>query len=192
MDWTKTTAKWDEKYLSFGFGPPYIRSLIVINICVYCSGYTTSVTWTALIGTYQIKFTTSGLDIKASPHALGMWFLCQGTKTFVVTCPTGPVIFLVRACTYPGVLIFPTVYISFTGLVKTLAAHAKFLAGHVNFQNHVPDGQGWGEYYSGTRLAQNDKHEYTKNTVLEYYSSTDFPVLVLVCSVLAPALPMGM
>ena len=49
-------------------------------------------------------------------------------------------------------------------------------------------GQGWGEYYSGTRLAQNDKHEYTKNTVLEYYSSTDFPVLVLVCSVLAPAL----
>ena len=48
--------------------------------------------------------------------------------------------------------------------------------------------QGWGEYYSGTRLVQNDKHEYTKNTVLEYYSSTDFPVLVLVCSVLAPAL----
>ena len=48
--------------------------------------------------------------------------------------------------------------------------------------------QGWGEYYSGTRLAQNGKHEYTKNTVLEYYSSTDFPVLVLVCSVLAPAL----
>ena len=48
--------------------------------------------------------------------------------------------------------------------------------------------QGWGEYYSGTRLAQNDKHEYTKNIVLEYYSSTDFPVLILVCSVLAPAL----
>ena len=48
--------------------------------------------------------------------------------------------------------------------------------------------QGWGEYYSGTRLVQNDKHEYTKNIVLEYYSSTDFPVLVLVCSVLAPAL----
>ena len=48
--------------------------------------------------------------------------------------------------------------------------------------------QGWGEYYSGTRLAQNDKHEYTKNIVLEYYSSTDFPVLVLVCSVLAPDL----
>ena len=50
--------------------------------------------------------------------------------------------------------------------------------------------QGWGEYYSGTRLGQNDKHEYTctKNIVLEYYSSTDFPVLVLVCSVLAPAL----
>ena len=32
------------------------------------------------------------------------------------------------------------------------------------------------------------KHEYTKNIVLEYYSSTDFPVLVLVCWVLAPAL----
>ena len=29
--------------------------------------------------------------------------------------------------------------------------------------------QGWGEYYSGTRLAQNDKHEYTKNNVLEYW-----------------------
>ena len=40
--------------------------------------------------------------------------------------------------------------------------------------------QGWGEYYSGTRLVQNGKHEYTKNIVLEYYSSTDFPVLVLV------------
>ena len=48
--------------------------------------------------------------------------------------------------------------------------------------------QGWGEYCSGTRLAQNDKHEYTKNIVHEYYTSTDFPVLVLVCSVLAPAL----
>ena len=35
--------------------------------------------------------------------------------------------------------------------------------------------QGWGEHYSGTRLAQNDKHEYTKNIVLEYYLSTDFP-----------------
>ena len=52
-----------------------------------------------------------------------------------------------------------------------------------------PRDQGWGEYYSGTRLVQNDKHEYTKNIVLKYYSSTDFPVLVLVCSVLAPALP---
>ena len=54
--------------------------------------------------------------------------------------------------------------------------------------SHVILMQGWGEYYSGTRLAQNDKHEYTENNVLEYYSSTDFPVLVLVCSVLAPAL----
>ena len=32
--------------------------------------------------------------------------------------------------------------------------------------------QGWGEYYSGTRLAQNDKHEYTKNIVLEYWFSS--------------------
>ena len=38
----------------------------------------------------------------------------------------------------------------------------------------VHDSQGWGEYYSGTRLVQNSKHEYTKNIVLEYYSSTDF------------------
>ena len=29
--------------------------------------------------------------------------------------------------------------------------------------------QGWGEYCWGTRLAQNDKHEYTKNIVLEYW-----------------------
>ena len=36
------------------------------------------------------------------------------------------------------------------------------------------------EYYSGTRLGQNDKHECTKNIVLESYSS-DFPVPVLVC-----------
>ena len=35
-----------------------------------------------------------------------------------------------------------------------------------------PGWQGWGEYYSGTRLAQNDKHEYTKNTVLEYWFSS--------------------
>ena len=52
--------------------------------------------------------------------------------------------------------------------------------------------QGWGEYYSGSRLVQNDNHEYTKNIVLEYYSSTDFPVLVLVCSVLVPALVSGL
>ena len=32
--------------------------------------------------------------------------------------------------------------------------------------------QGWGEYYSGTRLAQNGKQEYTKNTVLEYWFSS--------------------
>ena len=98
-------------------------------------------------------------------------------------------------------------YISFTGLVQILTGHLKIFARHVHFQIHLPDGhinqmlnvkpwgpvntsqiQGWGEYYSGTRLAQNDKHEYTKNIVLEYYSSTDFPVLVLVCWVLAPAL----
>ena len=39
---------------------------------------------------------------------------------------------------------------------------------------HIGGWQGWGGYYSGTRLAQNDKHEYTKNIVLEYYSSTIF------------------
>ena len=47
--------------------------------------------------------------------------------------------------------------------------------------------QGWDEYYmyySGTCFAQNGKHKYTKNTVLEFHSSTDFPVLALVCSVL--------
>ena len=48
--------------------------------------------------------------------------------------------------------------------------------------------QSWGEYYSGTPLDQNDKHEYPKNIVIEYYSSTDFPVLILVCSALVPAL----
>ena len=58
--------------------------------------------------------------------------------------------------------------------------------------------QGWGEYYLGTpaeyylgtRLAQNNKHEYTKNIVhaCEYHSGTDFPVLIPICSVLAPAL----
>ena len=38
--------------------------------------------------------------------------------------------------------------------------------------------QGWGEYYSGTRLVQNGKHEYTKNIVLEYwFSSTRTPML---------------
>ena len=44
------------------------------------------------------------------------------------------------------------------------------------------------ENYSGTRLTQNDKHEYTKNIVLEYYTSADFSVLVFVCLVLSPAL----
>ena len=51
--------------------------------------------------------------------------------------------------------------------------------------------QGWGQYYSGTRLVQNDKHEYTKNIELEYYSSTDFQVLVLVFSVLPPNFAYG-
>ena len=68
----------------------------------------------------------------------------------------------------------------------------KILVFWADFHSQVcSQGQGWGEYYSGTRLVQNSKHEYTKNIVLEYYSSTDFPVLVLVCSVLAPALPKG-
>ena len=31
-------------------------------------------------------------------------------------------------------------YTTFTGLVLILAGHAEIFAGHVNFQNHVPDG----------------------------------------------------
>ena len=50
-------------------------------------------------------------------------------------CPTGQVIFQSG-----HVLIFPAVYISFTGLVQILAGHIKFFDGHVNFQNHMPDG----------------------------------------------------
>ena len=45
--------------------------------------------------------------------------------------------FSVWACT---VLVFPAVYISFTGLWHILAEHVIIFAGHVNFQNHVPDG----------------------------------------------------
>ena len=55
------------------------------------------------------------------------------------------------------------------------------------FRQHCRN-QGWGEYYLGTCLAHNNKHEYTKNIVLKYYLNTDFPVLVLVCSVLTLAL----
>ena len=50
-------------------------------------------------------------------------------------CPTGQVIFQSGHA-----LILPAVYISFTGLVQILAGHIKNFAGHVNFQNHVPDG----------------------------------------------------
>ena len=56
-------------------------------------------------------------------------------KTFVVTCPTGQVIFQSW-----HVLIFPAVYISFTGFVQILDEHMKIFAGHVNFQNHIPMG----------------------------------------------------
>ena len=70
---------------------------------------------------------------------------------------------------------------SFFGLSRWLLAAALWF--RMSPYNH-----GWGEYYSRTPLAQNDKHEYTKNIVLKYSSSTDFPVLILVCSVLAPAL----
>ena len=38
------------------------------------------------------------------------------------------------------VLIFPAMYISFTGLVQILDGQVKIFAGHVNFQNHMPDG----------------------------------------------------
>ena len=41
---------------------------------------------------------------------------------------------------YGHALIFPTVCISFTGLVQVLAGHVKIFAGQVNFQNHVPNG----------------------------------------------------
>ena len=52
-------------------------------------------------------------------------------------CPTGKVIFQAG-----HVLIFPAVYTSFIGLyrVQILAGHVKIFAGHVNFDNHVPDG----------------------------------------------------
>ena len=52
--------------------------------------------------------------------------------------------------------------------------------------------QGWSEYYLDTGLAQNEKHKCSKNIVLEYYWSTDFPVVVLVCSVLVPGLAQPM
>ena len=50
-------------------------------------------------------------------------------------CPTGQVIFKSG-----HVIIFPAVYISSTELVHILAGHMKIFAGHVNFQNHVPNG----------------------------------------------------
>ena len=50
-------------------------------------------------------------------------------------CLTGKVIFQSG-----HVLIFPAVYISFTGLVQILSGHVKVFAGHINFQNHVSDG----------------------------------------------------
>ena len=52
-------------------------------------------------------------------------------------CPTGQVIFSLgmylfsQQCTWP---------LQFTGLVQILAGHMKIFAGHVNLQNHVPDG----------------------------------------------------
>ena len=76
-------------------------------------------------------------------------------------------------------------------LITSVGKYLQYICGITWLQwinSSSPAVQGWGEYYSGTRLAQNDKHECTKNIVLEYYSSTDFPVLVLVCWVLAPAL----
>ena len=48
--------------------------------------------------------------------------------------------------------------------------------------------QGWGEYYMGSLRGHSDKHKYTKPFVLMYYLSTDFPILILACSVLAPTL----
>ena len=76
----------------------------------------------------------AGLDIKARPHHVD---LVSGHINFCGYVPERASDFSVWACT---VLIFPVVYISFTGLVQILAGHMKFFAGHVNFQNHVPDG----------------------------------------------------
>ena len=45
--------------------------------------------------------------------------------------------------------------------------------------------QGWGDHYSGTLVLPK---MINMNILKTLYSSTDFPVLVLVCSVLAPAL----
>ena len=73
-------------------------------------------------------------------------------------------------------------------VLRKILLTLKVKSGSGNGLVPLGDKQGWGKYYSGTRLAQNDKHEYTKSIVREYYSSTNFPVLILVCSVLTPAL----
>ena len=41
-----------------------------------------------------------------------------------------------------------------------------------NFNDIILVHQGWGEYYSGNRLDQNDKHEYSESIVLEYWFSS--------------------
>ena len=41
---------------------------------------------------------------------------------------------------YGHVLIFPAVYVSFTGLVQILAGHVKIFAGHINFRTMCPTG----------------------------------------------------
>ena len=86
-----------------------------------------------VINSQDIDF--AGLDTKACPHAPGHVDLVPGHIIFAVTCPAGQVIFQ-----YGHVLIFPTVYGGFTGLAQILAGHVKIFAGHVNFQNQVPNG----------------------------------------------------
>ena len=74
----------------------------------------------------------TGLDIKACP---GHVDLVPGYINFCGYVLTGQVIFQSG-----HVLIFPAEYVSFTGLAQISAGHVKIFAGHVNFQNHMPDG----------------------------------------------------
>ena len=78
-------------------------------------------------------FMFAGLDIKVCPHARGIKILFQGTLTFVATCPTGQVIFQAG-----HMLIFPAVYISFTGLLKNIGrAHENLCRAYIFLELNV-------------------------------------------------------